>query len=127
MIQREEEIRARIISENRPWGNYKRYTHNEQSTVKIITVFPNQMLSMQSHKQRDELWIILDDGLKIELGDKVVFPKPGDEIIIMRHTKHRLSSLGSKCRVLEVAFGNADENDIIRFEDIYGRENVPRD
>jgi mannose-6-phosphate isomerase len=121
MSVREKEIRAKIMSETRPWGNFRRYTHNEQSTVKIITVLPNQMLSLQSHKQRDELWVVLDEGLKIELGDKILLPHPGDEVVIMRNTKHRLSSLGIKGRVMEISFGFADENDIVRVEDIYGR------
>jgi len=117
----EDNIRKKIIQDIRPWGNFKRYVHNETCTLKIITVEPNQMLSKQSHKKRDELWIIIDDGLRVELDDKILHPKPGDEIIILRNSKHRLSSLGKKGRVLEISFGYMDENDIERFEDIYGR------
>ena len=79
------------------------------------------MLSSQAHKKRDELMVILDDGLKVELDDKILMPKPGDEILIKRNTKHRVSSLGKPARILEVSFGFFDENDIERFEDIYGR------
>lgn len=122
MSSRENEIRKKIIKDIRPWGDFKRYAHNENCTVKIITVNPNQMLSKQVHKKRDELWIILDDGLRVELGDKIFDPKPGNEIIILRNTKHRLSSLGKKGKVLEVSFGYSDENDIERVDDIYGRK-----
>ncbi|MEW6618617.1 MAG: phosphomannose isomerase type II C-terminal cupin domain [bacterium] len=122
MSLREDDIRKKIIQDIRPWGNFKQYAHNEECTVKILTVKPNQMLSRQSHKKRDELWVIIDDGLQVELEDKIIKPKPGDEIVILRNMKHRLSSLGKKGRVLEISFGYADENDIERYEDIYGRE-----
>ena len=114
-------IRKKIIKDVRPWGGFKQYVCNEKCSVKIITVNPNQMLSSQAHKKRDELMVILDDGLKIELDDQILLPKPGDEILINRNTKHRVSSLGKQARILEVSFGFFEENDIERFEDIYGR------
>lgn len=117
----ENDIRKKIIQDIRPWGDFIRYAHNEECTVKIITVNPNQRLSKQSHEKRDELWVIIDDGLKVELDDKIWKPKPGDEIVILRNVKHRLSSLGVKGRILEVSFGYSDENDIKRCHDIYGR------
>ena len=86
----ENDIKGKIIHEDRPWGNFKRYAHNEECTVKILTVEPNQRLSNQLHKNRDELWIILNEGLQVELEDKIIAPKPGDEIVIPRNTKHRL-------------------------------------
>lgn len=116
------DIRKKIIKDTRPWGSFKQYACNEKCSVKIITVNPNQMLSSQAHKKRDELMVILDDGLKIELDDQIISPKPGDEILINRNTKHRVSSLGNQARILEVSFGFFDENDIERFEDIYGRD-----
>lgn len=122
MDLKEKDIRKKIIQDIRPWGNFKRYAFNEKCTVKILTVGPKEMLSKQRHKKRDELWIIIDDGLKIELNDKIIFPKPGDEIVILRDTWHRLLSLGSKGRVLEISFGYFDENDIERCDDIYGRK-----
>lgn len=119
---KEEEIRAKIIQDFRPWGNFKRYAHNEQCTVKIITVEPHQMLSKQAHRNRDELWVVLDEGLRIELDDRIIEPKVGDEIVILRNTKHRLAATNNRARVLEISFGYADEDDIIRFDDIYGRK-----
>ena len=121
MSPTEQEIRQSILEDLRPWGKFRRYTSNEICTVKIITVEPNQMLSKQSHQSRDELWVIIDEGLRVELDDEAIDPKPGDEIVIMRKVKHRLSSLGLRGRVLEVSFGYFDENDIERFEDIYNR------
>lgn len=117
-----EKIKEKIVHDIRPWGHFKRYAHNEKCTVKIITVNSAQMLSKQVHKKRDELWIVLDEGLEIQLLDEILRPKIGDEIIIPRDTAHRLVSQGGAGRVLEVAFGDYDENDIERLEDIYDRD-----
>jgi mannose-6-phosphate isomerase len=118
----ENEIRKNIYLEARPWGNFIRYAHNENCTVKIITVNSGQSLSKQAHKKRDELWIVLDEGLRVDLDGKVFDPKVNEIVVIMRNMKHRLSSTGKKGRVLEVSFGYQDENDIERFDDIYGRK-----
>jgi len=118
----EDRIKRKIVEDIRPWGNFKQYAYNENCTVKIITVNANQKLSKQIHKNRDELWIILDKGLNVELNGEILHPNVGDEIIIHRNTIHRLSSTGKKGRVLEVAFGDFDENDTERLDDIYGRK-----
>ena len=110
-----------LKKEKRPWGNFKQFVFNEKCTVKIIEVKPNQTLSKQVHRKRDELWVVLDKGLRVELDDKVINPKPGDEVVIKRKTIHRLSSLGRRARVLEISFGNFDESDVERLEDVYGR------
>lgn len=121
MSLREEQIRREIIKDVRPWGNFIRYAHNQLCTVKIITVNSNQVLSRQVHRNRDELWVFIDDGLRVELNDRVIDPGVGDEIVVMRGATHRVSSLGAQGRFLEISFGEFDENDIERFDDIYGR------
>ena len=70
---------------------------------------------------RAELWIVLDDGANVQVGEEILHPKAGDEIWIPCETKHRLSSDGVAVRVLEVAFGNWQQADITRYEDDYGR------
>jgi mannose-1-phosphate guanylyltransferase/mannose-6-phosphate isomerase len=84
-------------------------------------VASGQVLSGQKHQNRDELWIALDDGLRVELDGKVFRAKTGDAFVIPRGTKHRLGSDGPEGRMLEISYGFFDENDIERFEDIYGR------
>ena len=80
------------------------------------------MLSRQYHHHRDELWVILDAGAEIELGDEVLQPDPAEELFIPRGTAHRLSCIGEKAtRILEVSFGIFDEDDIVRIDDAYGR------
>ena len=122
MNSREKNIRENIMSDVRPWGNFRRYTYNEKCTVKILTINPDEMVSNQIHKKRDELWVVLDNNLRVRLNGKDMYPKPGDEIIIPRNTKHRLCSLGKKGRVLEISFGCFDEEDNERLDDLYGRK-----
>lgn len=106
----------------KPWGRFEQYTHNILSTVKIITVQRDGALSLQYHHRRDELWVVLDDGARIELGDTVLHPRAGDKVFIPRTTRHRLSAVGhGTVRILEVSFGEFDEDDIVRLEDVYGR------
>ncbi|MBV9454763.1 MAG: phosphomannose isomerase type II C-terminal cupin domain [Rubrobacter sp.] len=106
----------------KPWGRFEQYTHNILSTVKIITVDPGGTLSLQYHHNRDELWVVLDAGAKVELGEKVLHPEAGEKLFIPRETTHRLSCEGERpVRILEVSFGEFDEDDIVRLEDAYGR------
>ncbi len=122
MNEVEKNIRKKIIKDVRPWGHFIQYAHNEICNVKIITVNSNQALSKQIHQKRDELWVVLDDGLRAELDDRIIDLKAGDEIVVPRKTKHRLSSTGKTGRILEVSFGHFDEEDIERLDDIYGRK-----
>ncbi len=114
-------ILGRILQDNRPWGGFRQYTNNDRCTVKILTVDPNQVLSLQTHKHRDELWVFLDDGLRAQVDEEVIDARMGDEIVIPRGSKHRLASKGPRGRVLEIAFGDFDEDDIERLDDIYAR------
>jgi len=110
------------IKVDKPWGRFVQYTHNLPSTVKIITVAPGGTLSSQYHHHRDELWVVLDAGARVELGGQVVNPEAGEELFIPRNTVHRLSAVGKgPVRILEISFGEFDEEDIVRLEDVYGR------
>ena len=114
--------RPTSIKAEKPWGSFERYTHNLTSTVKIITVAPGGTLSSQYHHKRDELWVVLDPGARVELGGEVVEPGAGEELYIPRGTVHRLSATGDEpVRILEVSFGEFEEGDIVRLDDVYGR------
>ena len=104
--------------EERTWGKFAQFSHNDKSTVKIITVNNGAKLSLQSHKNRDEMWIVLDGNIKIVLDDQTYETKPGVLCEIKRVQKRRLIGPG---RFLEISDGNFDENDIIRYEDDFGR------
>jgi mannose-1-phosphate guanylyltransferase/mannose-6-phosphate isomerase len=106
----------------RPWGSFKQFVFNEECTVSLMTVTANQRLSLQSHAGRAELWIVLDDGAEIQVGEEILHPRAGDELWIPANTKHRLASTGpTNVRVLEVAFGNWQQADIERYADDYAR------
>lgn len=106
----------------RPWGSFKQFANNEPATVSMMTVLPGQRLSLQSHTMRAELWIVIDDGAVVQVGDDIKTYEAGDEIWIPVNERHRLSCEGSNpVRVLEVAFGNWQQDDIQRFDDDYER------
>lgn len=105
----------------RPWGALRKLVSNHKVTVNLIFVESNQRLSLQSHSNRAELWIVLDEGAIIEIGEKIFYPKTLEEIWIPVQTKHRLSSAGPNVRVLEIAFGHYELSDITRFADDFHR------
>ena len=107
----------------RPWGSFKQYAHNRDCTVSLMTVRPGQRLSLQSHTGRAELWIVIDDGAVVQVGETERACQAGDEIWIPAGEKHRLSCRGNQpVRVLEVAFGNWQQEDIRRYADDYERK-----
>ena len=118
----QDDPRSLICQEQRPWGAFRRFTHNQVSTVKIITVKPGQLLSLQLHRHRDELWVALDPGLQVTVGERTWHAEAYEEIYIPRRTRHRAAGAGPRpSRWLEIAFGKFDEEDIVRLEDRYGR------
>ena len=111
-----------VTEQEKPWGRFEQYAHNLPCTVKVITVEPGGTLSRQFHHHRDELWVILDHGAEVEIGDRTLRPEREEKLFIPRLTHHRLCAVGDEAiRVLEVSFGVFDEDDIVRLEDIYGR------
>jgi mannose-1-phosphate guanylyltransferase/mannose-6-phosphate isomerase len=112
----------RMVDDERPWGRFRRYTLNESTTVKIITIEPQQRLSEQRHAHREELWVVLDPGARIEIDGVVTVAAVGDEFHVPAGAIHRMgSSSDHPCRILEIAFGHFDEDDIERLSDEYGR------
>lgn len=105
----------------RPWGSFNQYAFNQDVTVSLMTVQPGQRLSLQSHTGRSELWIVLDEGAEIIVDARVIHPRRMEEIWIPVGAKHRLASLGTEVRVLEIAFGNWQQEDIVRYTDDYQR------
>lgn len=110
----------------KPWGRFIQYTLNQPTTVKILEVNPGEILSLQSHHHRDELWVPLTSGAVVEIDGHVLTPEELEPVFIPRYTKHRLSAKDQKVRVLEISFGTFDEEDVIRHEDKYGRNTQNR-
>lgn len=115
-------VKPKVAHVERPWGSFEQYAFNEPCTVSLMTVLPGQRLSLQSHTGRAELWIVLDDGAVVQVGENETAYAAGDEIWIPALEKHRLSCRGEMpVRVLEVAFGNWQQEDITRYDDQYHR------
>lgn len=110
-----------ICQEERPWGNFRQFTHNVLSTVKIITIKPNESLSLQSHIKRAEFWHVIKGNGVAHIDGKEYNIKEGDEFSVSIHAKHRLTSGFLGLQVLEIAIGDFDENDMVRYDDKYGR------
>lgn len=119
----EKEFRRRIVEDIRPWGKFRSFPYQEARSIKIITVNPGQSLSLQYHRLRREFWVVLDSGLEITVGKKVIHPAADEEIFIPANTPHRMRCIGDKpARVMEIWLGDSSEDDIVRLEDVYGRD-----
>ncbi len=111
----------KIYEEERPWGKFRKFTENTISTVKIITVKPNETLSLQSHKKRSEFWRVISGSGVFFVNDEVINVNIGSEQFVPLLAKHKMSGGSSGMEVLEIGLGEFDEGDITRFEDKYGR------
>ena len=107
--------------ETRPWGNFERFTLNEKTTVKIITVNEGQAISLQTHENRDEFWRVIKGTGTIRIGDTDNQAHEGTVFFCPRGSEHRVTGGVGGTTFLEIAFGDFDENDITRLEDKYGR------
>jgi mannose-6-phosphate isomerase len=111
---------------DKPWGRVVTYALNQPVSVRVITVEPGKETSVHYHRMRDETWVVLDDGLTVEIGDHVVTPGPGEEFTIPAEQTHRIRCTGATPgRILEIAYGYTSEDDAQRLEDSYGRPLEP--
>ncbi|NBL01076.1 MAG: cupin domain-containing protein [Erysipelotrichia bacterium] len=109
---------------NRPWGFYKSTILTVHAQSKIITVFPQNALSLQEHKRREEHWVIIKGRGKVILGESVIDVYPGKYIYIPKGCKHQLINDSNENVIFsEVQLGEYfGEDDIIRYSDKYGRK-----
>lgn len=108
----------------RPWGYYKTTVLNDYFQAKIISVKPKGQLSFQSHDHREEHWIVVHGNGTVQLDKSVLPVSCGSTIFIPRGCKHRLTNTDDKESLIitEVQIGDYfGEDDIIRYEDVYGR------
>jgi mannose-1-phosphate guanylyltransferase/mannose-1-phosphate guanylyltransferase/mannose-6-phosphate isomerase len=107
----------------RPWGSYETVDSGANFLVKRITVDPGQKLSLQMHHHRAEHWVVVAGTALATCGDRQVTLQPGETTYIPQGARHRLENPGQTPLVLiEVQSGaHLSEEDIVRFEDIYGR------
>jgi mannose-1-phosphate guanylyltransferase/mannose-6-phosphate isomerase len=107
----------------RPWGAYESIDNGERFQVKRITVNPGAKLSLQMHHKRAEHWIVVSGTAQVTCDDKVFALKENQSTYIPLGAKHRLENTGSEpLQLIEVQSGGyLGEDDIVRFEDSYGR------
>lgn len=107
----------------RPWGFYTCLQGGKGWLTKIITVSPGHKLSLQSHNHRSEHWVVLEGDATIVLEDNVYNLKKSQSIDIPVKAKHSLQNHSKNIvKILELQKGDyIGEDDIIRYEDMYGR------
>jgi len=107
----------------RPWGAYDCIDAGERFQVKRIIVKPGAVLSLQMHHHRAEHWIVVRGTAKITKGDETILLSENQSTYIPLGVRHRLENPGKvPLELIEVQSGSyLGEDDIVRFEDIYGR------
>ncbi len=108
---------------HRPWGWYDSIDNGGRFQVKRIMVKPGASLSMQMHRHRAEHWIVVSGTAEVTNGDKVTLLSENQSTYIPLGQKHRLANFGKvPLEIIEVQSGSyLGEDDIVRFEDTYGR------
>ena len=107
----------------RPWGSYETIAMSERFQVKRIIVKPGQKLSLQMHHHRAEHWVVVKGTARVTCGDRILLLHEDQSTYIPLGEKHRLENPGNiPLELIEVQSGGyLGEDDIVRFEDVYGR------
>jgi mannose-1-phosphate guanylyltransferase/mannose-6-phosphate isomerase len=108
----------------RPWGNYQTVDESDRFQVKRIVVNPGASLSLQMHHHRAEHWVVVKGTAIVTRGEEEITLTEDQSVYVPLGTKHRLVNPGLiPLELIEVQTGSyLGEDDIVRFEDIYGRE-----
>ncbi|MFN2300808.1 MAG: mannose-1-phosphate guanylyltransferase/mannose-6-phosphate isomerase [Gammaproteobacteria bacterium] len=116
----EVELNPRV---QRPWGWYERLAQNEGMQVKLIQVNPGASLSLQMHQHRSEHWVVVHGEAEVTRGDDVFILGEQESTDLPPKTLHRLRNRGkTPLQIIEVQKGSyLGEDDIVRFDDNYGR------
>ena len=107
----------------RPWGKYDSIDNGERYQVKRITVKPGAKLSVQMHHHRAEHWIVVSGTANVTKGEETILLSENESIYIPLGVVHALENPGKvELELIEVQSGSyLGEDDIVRFEDLYGR------
>ncbi len=108
----------------KPWGFFEVLLETEFSKVKMLSINSNQMLSMQMHEHRSETWYITQGVATVTVENEILELHPGESIVIDKKEKHRVQNFGDETlEIIEIQTGTYfGEDDIVRFEDKYGRK-----
>ena len=119
-----EDILLEHSTAHRPWGKYEIILDEKNNKIKKITVKPKSEISYQSHKFRNEHWIVLNGTATVKKNGNVYKIRKNESTFIAKGEKHRLINDEEKdLEIIEVQTGTKiSEDDIIRYEDTYGRK-----
>lgn len=108
----------------RPWGCYQGIDQSDRFQAKRITVNPGAILSLQLHHHRAEHWVVVNGTARVTKGEETFILSENESTYIPLGTKHRLENIGKiPLELIEVQTGSyLGEDDIVRFDDVYGRE-----
>jgi mannose-1-phosphate guanylyltransferase / mannose-6-phosphate isomerase len=108
----------------RPWGSYDSIDNGERFQVKRLSIKPGGVLSLQMHHHRAEHWIVVQGTARITCGEKTFLLAENESTYIPVGAKHRIENPGKvPLHIVEVQSGSyLGEDDIVRFEDTYGRQ-----
>lgn len=115
------ETKMNTLVSKRPWGKFEQFTRNESSTVKILTINAKESISLQKHANREEFWKIISGQGTVIIGEKEFTIAGGQEYFIGKNVAHRIKAGREKAVVLEISFGDFEEDDETRLEDAYNR------
>lgn len=116
------ELREHAVTQ-RPWGQYERIDEGAGYQVKQIMLHPGASISLQLHHKRAEHWVVVQGVARVTKGEDVFLLRENESTYIPPLTRHRLENPGdTPLRIIEVQSGAyLGEDDIVRFEDAYGR------
>lgn len=109
--------------EDRPWGSFSTLAYNNDYHIKEITVAPGKSSSLQSHKQREEIWVVFKGSGTCQINNEIIPISVGSVCKVELGAKHRVSNTGDKdLMFIEIQTGEGfAESDITRYEDDFGR------
>jgi len=112
------------LTVHRPWGSYTVLEEGKLFKIKRITVLPGARLSLQMHHHRSEHWVVVSGAALVQVGETETLLTENQWAVIPRGAMHRLSNPGKiPLELIEVQSGPyLEEDDIVRFEDVYGRK-----
>jgi mannose-1-phosphate guanylyltransferase/mannose-6-phosphate isomerase len=122
--KRHDPITQYHLQVHRPWGSYTVLEEAPSYKIKRVSVSPGKRLSLQLHRHRSEHWIVVSGTADIQLGDDRFVLSPNESTFVRAGVRHRLANPGTApLEVIEVQSGDyLGEDDIVRFDDEYGRE-----
>lgn len=99
---------------DKPWGRMITYALNQPASVRLVEIRGGQETAPHYHRLREELWVVLDEGIEVQVGNRTVVATPGEEFIVAAEEPHRMANRGEATgRVLEIAWGYTTEDDVL--------------